>query len=232
MHVLPTHLIGSVAFSPDGNSLVTYDKELCLRNVKTGKVTKTIAKDVNPEAPVMFSHNGRFLAYASADIFLFNRKNPTQAKWISGHLIIYDLRNGKRQVLAALFPASFCFSPNDDVLVATTSPILPDTSRLSGQQIAFKTSTGQTLWTQNHTNLEGLAFSPDGRWLASEYKSYGVEIKQITTGKIVRVLDAPENKGGFHTSISTIAWSPDGTTIACIDNNDQDIKLWDVSDLH
>lgn len=69
-----------------------------------------------------------------------------------------------------------------------------------------------------------LKFSPDGEILAIPYNrlgTYGIYLRHASTGEIIRTLT------GHSRSISSIAFSPDGKTIAS-SSADLTIGLWDI----
>lgn len=59
--------------------------------------------------------------------------------------------------------------------------------------------------------IDGLAFSPDGRSLASGSRYKSVKMWDIRTGEIIRIVGNKENGG------SAVAFSPDGQVLAVVD---------------
>jgi len=78
---------------------------------------------------------------------------------------------------------------------------------------------GQEVYTfsMNEVDLNGIAFSPDGRLLASADAIWDAESKQV-----VHTLERGRNVPGH------VAFSPDGSLLA-VDLANQAIKLWDVA---
>ena len=68
----------------------------------------------------------------------------------------------------------------------------------------------------------GLAYSPDGRRLASSGADYAVTLWEVDTGKVIRVLR------GHRDVVLAVAFSPDGSLIAT-GSKDTTIRIWDAS---
>jgi WD40 repeat protein len=69
--------------------------------------------------------------------------------------------------------------------------------------------------------FNSVAFSPDGRWLASGSADYTVKLWDAFSGELVRSLE------GHQSSVLSVAFSPDGRWLAS-GSNDNTVKLWEV----
>jgi WD40 repeat protein len=87
-------------------------------------------------------------------------------------------------------------------------------------------SQGQPVRTlTGHTNLvSSVAFSPDGRLLASGSWDQTIKLWGVASGSLVRTLT------GHTDDVNSVAFSPDGRLLAS-GSWDKTIKLWDISDL-
>jgi WD40 repeat protein len=69
-----------------------------------------------------------------------------------------------------------------------------------------------------------VAFSPDGRLLASGSRDKTIKLWEVASGSLVRTLT------GHTDSVFSVAFSPDGRLLAS-GSDDNTIRLWDISDL-
>ncbi|WP_426514764.1 WD40 repeat domain-containing protein [Dactylosporangium sp. McL0621] len=77
--------------------------------------------------------------------------------------------------------------------------------------------------------MQSLAFSPDGKTIASVANNgdYSVRLWDVATATNVRTL----NPGGKGFGGGAVAFSPDGTTLATVACEDNVVRLWNVHEL-
>jgi WD40 repeat protein len=190
---------GSLAFSPDGGTLVTgstKDARVWLWDVATRSGTPTHKRSLAGGNTAVFSPDGRLLATEG------NGGTIRVLDAATGQPVGKPLPHG--WVTREWGTPGVAFSPNGKRL-ATGGP----TTRL------WDVATGRTLWTAG--GALALAFSPDGRLLAT-----GKEVLDAATGRRRFTLVGPTM------SVSQVAFSPDGKTLAGA-SWDQTCTLWSVA---
>ena len=208
----------TVAFSPDSKALAVgdYTNNVYIWNVATRKVTNTLKPYPDSALDVAFSPNGKLLAVAiwKGSLYLYNMTS-LQAVGIFGG-------NADR------FPYSVTFSHDGRFLTFNV-----DNYGNSGSDRAYlwSVSTHRVIWSfsepgpirpgGNHTNA--VAFSPDGRFIATGGDSGKTYLWNITTRKLASMLTAASSR-----DVRSVAFSPDGKEVAVGDDNGN-IYLWNVS---
>ena len=196
--------IGSVAFSPDRNTIVSCGgNNIHLWDAHTNQLLKTLIGHTDAVNSVAFSPDGETIASASNDrtIRLWNVSTRKRLKTLMGHT---DSVN------------SVAFSSDGETIASASND---RTIRL------WNANTGEPLktLTGHIENANTVTFSPDGNTIASgsgrlvylggsedQGTCVGQEIRlwNANTGELLKTL-----KG--HTSvINSVVFSPDGSTIA------------------
>lgn len=71
--------------------------------------------------------------------------------------------------------------------------------------------------------INSVAYSPDGRLLATAVEGQKVVVREVSTKKVTAILK------GHTSAVTCVAFSPDGKTLAT-SSRDQTVRLWDASD--
>ncbi len=207
-----TNWVNSVAFSPDGNTIVSGsgDATIKLWDVETGTLKATLEGHEQPVNSVTFSPDGNTLASGSwgDTIKLWDVTSGTLKATLEGHT---DNVN------------SVVFSPDGNTITSGSGDA---TIKL------WDVATGslKTTLEGHEGSIESVAFSPDGTMLAAA-KGVAIELWDVSTGTLENrwittkrsrtakyFFDVPKGRG-FRDSksisyrVNAIAFSPDGKTI-------------------
>jgi tetratricopeptide (TPR) repeat protein len=197
------NLVRSVAFSPDGNTLVSgsSDQTIKLWRVRDGRLMKTITGHGNWVRSVAFSPDGKTLASGSGDksIKLWRVSDGRLIKTFTGH---------------GNYVRSVAFSPDGNTLASGSSDQTIKLWRVRDGRL-MKTITGHGNWVRS------VAFSPDGNTLASGSYDNTIKLWRVSDGKLMKTLT------GHGSYVWSVAFSPDGKTLAS-GSEDNTIKLWGV----
>ena len=199
-------LVRSVAFSPDGSTLVSggYDNTFYLRlwDAETGNLLRTVNTGHTREIrSVAFSPDGSTLVSGSSDntIRVWDAETGSLLRTLTGHT------SGVTSV---------AFSPDGTTLASGSHD---DTIRV------WDAETGSLLRTlTGHTSgVTSVAFSPDGTTLASGSHDDTIRVWDAETGSLLRTLI------GHTSQVLGVAFSPDGNVIASASGNAA-VRLWDA----
>jgi WD40 repeat protein/transcriptional regulator with XRE-family HTH domain len=197
-----TDMIFALAFSSDGQKLATgsWDRSIKVWDVMTGNLL-WMGWHTGELNRVVFSPDDRILASTGGtDIIL----------WDAERGAILD------ELPWSITPVGVAWRP-DGLLLATTDlggVISLWNPHLPGQTMCVRTIQASTM------PLSSLAFSLDGKVLASSGNDITVKLWDVESGQLLDVLE------GHTDRTRRIAFSPDGRTLASA-SRDRTICLWD-----
>jgi WD40 repeat protein len=223
----------ALAFSPDGRTLATgsVDKTVRLWDARTGQLKVTLPHP-SPVWALAFSPDGKTLATGITD--------PAARGGLGGTARLWDVRSGRLMAsLTQTHPvAALAFSPDGKTLAAGGG-----NDRVEKRQATDERGEAR-LWDvarrREKAPLRGhpgavltVAFSPDGRMLATGEGLYRFEVGQRKgePGE-TRLWDAASGQlkavlRGHTDEVVTLAFSPDGKTLAT-GSEDRTARLWNM----
>ncbi|MFE3632774.1 trypsin-like peptidase domain-containing protein [Streptomyces sp. NPDC059168] len=242
----PSGLVGSMAFSPDGSTLVTADDTTVRRwDTKTGGRRATPDNHQDMSGDTTLSTDGTTLAVpgestvqlvdvrtggsrilpaghrSHADSALFGPDGRMLATVDDTTVRVWDLRTG--EALASLTTHadflttdSIAFSPDGATLA------VPGDKNRSVRLLDISTGRSRTVVGELEHAVLAVAFHPGGRALAVlGDEETAVPLLALDTGKPIRTFTGRDDM------VSSLAFSPDGTTMA-FGTRAGTVRLWDV----
>ena len=202
--------ISSVTFSPDGNTFaVGSSTGIWLYDAKTHRELALLTGDRDTVDSVVFSPDGKTLVGAGNTVKLWSTLTGESLATFTTFTDHEYIESG-------------ALSPDSTLIAAGTTYFQP--GRITGRIILWNAVTQANMITfqADMQGARSLAFSPDGKTLASGSNDGKIKIWDVETGK-------NSSLAGHADAVRSIVYSPDGTKIASAGTySDHTIKLWDA----
>jgi WD40 repeat protein len=253
-----------LSFSPDGRSVALGNATaIVIREVATGKEHLQLKGHTNGTAAIGFSPDGKTLASRGGDntIRLHDVAKGTELRQINAQAEVPNPNPGGALVRMGFGGSlGLVFSP-DGKMVASAGPggnagaqiIINNGGRAMGPGNTinlWSVSTGKvvrTITLPQQRSAVSMAFSPDGRVLATENADRTITLWEVASGKERGHLGTPPGaagqpgvvragvmlvggigSSGTTASAHTLAFSPDARTLVAR-SADHTVRVWDVA---
>jgi WD40 repeat protein len=236
-------MVLGIAFHPNGRLLASGgdDKLIRLWNVDTGKEVRTISGHTGIVSTVAFTRDGKRLASAGADpvVRLWDWQTGQELRSYRGRA------NGINSIAYSKDGRFLAAASSDGAVTVWETAVDPwGVQRFPGcTSVAFAPKKGgftlgrlngslsvwqegaqkEPLTLKGHAKeVDGLAFSPDGRWLASGSDDRTVKIWDLAGRRMSRTLE------GHTDEVLRVAFSADSRVLVSA-GKDKTARLWDVA---
>jgi WD40 repeat protein/tRNA A-37 threonylcarbamoyl transferase component Bud32 len=220
-----TGTVLGIAYSPDGRRLASAggdkDHTVKLWDATSGGEAVELTEHTKEISSIALHPGGEWMASGSAWSDRTGRRHPT------GEAKIWELATGRviRTLRTNVDPImSVVFSPDGKRLAAASGWYgQPSVARPTREITVWDPFTGEVIFTLGgHAgSVWSVAYSPDGKYLASGGEDKTVRIWDAATGQELHTLS------GHTDAVNCVAFSPDSRWLAS-GGRDETVKIWEV----
>ncbi|MBD0346441.1 MAG: WD40 repeat domain-containing protein [Coleofasciculus sp. Co-bin14] len=191
--------VSCIAWSLDGEALVTAGRHIHLWNLSTGQIARTFGEPANWVNCFVLSRDGQtlFCGHEDATIRIYALSKGRKVSSLKGNT----------QPVSCL-----ALSPDEQILVSGTEDIKVWDCKTGREICAFK---------EHSYGVNCLAISPNGQTLFSGSNDYTIKVWDLRQRQLIGTLN------GHGSSVLSLVVSPDSQTLIS-SSGDKTIKVWDL----